>query len=223
MRYFGKALLIIMYPILIVVMIVLLVVLIQQTQENRDAYAEYEKLHEELSIPVEKKDNAKEGIKQVKEFALAIRDEYLNAQDKIETLEEQVETEQKDGYGEIRGSILPFVTEKQGLNQYQRVCAESVANRKVQYCVTVSSIQKDYVLVVPEGEYHVFATFADNPEVGKAYYTEFVECSQGAEGSNCAESLSNEKVNVSVASGGVILNIDPADWKVESNTETEEE
>lgn len=223
MRYFGKALLIIMYPILIVVLIVLVVVLIQQTNENRKAYKAYENLHSELNIPVDKKDSAVDGINQVKDFAIALRNEFVSAQDEIKSLENQVETEQKDGYGEIRGSILPFVTSGTGFNQYQRVCAESVENKNIQYCVSVSAIQEDFVLVVPEGQYYVFSTIQNNPELGQAYYTKYIECSNGAEGQTCTESLSKENVTINIESGGTVLGVDPADWSNVTISDSEDE
>ena len=213
MRTIGKALFIILYPVLIVVLIVLLVTLIQQVNINKEAYAEYEKLYVEFDLQVGKKSDAKEGIVQIGEFTQALKEAFEQSKGKITELEEQIETEQKDGYGEIKGSILPFVTSGAGFNQYQRVCAESMTNKNVQYCVSVSAIQKDYVLVVPEGEYNVFATIqSDVVDSGRAYYTKFVECTKGAEGEKCAESLSGEKMLIKVESGGIVENIDPADW-----------
>lgn len=213
MRTFGKALFIILYPILVVVLIVLLVALIQQVNINKEAYAEYEELYTEFELQAGKKADAQQGIAQIGEYTKALKDAFDQSKDRIAELEDQVETEQKDGYGEVKGSILPFVTAGAGFNQYQRVCAESVANTNIQYCVSVSAIQKDYILVVPEGEYNIFATIqSDIVDSGRAYYTKFVECTKGAEGEKCSESLSQEKIKITVESGGVVENIDPADW-----------
>lgn len=133
---------------------------------------------------------------------------------RITELEAKVSAGETEGYGTITGSILPFVTTTTGLNQYQRVCAQTIDNENVQFCVSVSAIEKDYELLVPNGEYYVFAKIQGDAEAEayKAYYTEFVECNQKAE-DRCSSSLSEKKIPVLVDPAQTVDNVDPADWQ----------
>jgi hypothetical protein len=213
-KLFGKVLLIVMYPIFIVIIIVLSVLLFQQTKNNKDALKEYRSIYKSADIPASEKSKVKDGIKDIGVFISELKSEIQSQNTEIDNLKKQTEADKKEGYGEIRGSILSFVASDGGLNLYQRVCAELKENANLQYCLTVSSIKKDFSLLVPAGEYYVYAEVIGSTEFAntKAYYTEFVKCTQDG-GVQCSESLSDKKVLISVTSGSVKDDVDPQNWK----------
>jgi hypothetical protein len=213
-KSFGKALLIIMYPIFLVIIIVLCVLLFQQTKMNKDALKEYKSVYNSSEMTTSQKSKVKDGIRDFGLYIKELKSEIESQNGEIDNLRKQMEDETRDGYGEIKGSILPVVVKDGGLNLYQRVCAEHKDNANQQYCVTVSSIKKDYSLILPTGEYYVFAEILGSEELlnEKAYFTEFVQCNQSGN-VQCSDSLSDKKVLVNVTSAAVIEKIDPVNWK----------
>ena len=187
-----------------------------KTRDINSALNTYQDIYQENGIGGERKQNVKSAMSDVKSIVKGLYDEIDAKDNQISDLEDKVESEQKDGFGEIKGSILAFVSEGSEFNRYQRVCAETKDNANKQYCVSVSAIGKTYTLVVPEGEYYVFAQLQDDKaNTAKAYFTEFVQCNQAGAEDNCSEGLRKNKVLVPVASGGSVSNIDPIDWEIE--------
>ncbi|BCX13606.1 MAG: hypothetical protein KatS3mg085_138 [Candidatus Dojkabacteria bacterium] len=116
-----------------------------------------------------------------------------------------------DGYGKISGKITAIVREDVGVSEYQVVCAQNVDNENQIYCVGVSSLKANYVLLVPEGQYIVFTTPISSDTIGsdlRAYYTEYVACLQ----SNEEKCKDNDEIKiVNVKEGELTSNIDPLD------------
>lgn len=217
-----KFILILLYPVIVVLLIAVSVLLFVKTREMNSALETYESIYAENGIQGDNKNNVKTAMEDVKGIVSELFNEIAAKESEIEDLEDKVESEQKDGYGEIKGSILAFVSQGAEFNRYQRVCAETKDNVNKQYCVSVSAIGKTFSLVVPEGEYHVFAQLQDDStNTAKAYYTQYVECNQLGAEDNCAESLRKSNVLVTVESGGSVDEVDPIDWEIEGLDITE--
>ena len=125
---------------------------------------------------------------------------------------------QKNGYGEILGKILPFVTSDSSFSQYQLVCAENTNNKNLQYCVTAAAISQDYNLILPAGTYHVSARIVspDNKITNQiTYYSEYIKCIQEKKAAECDTKLSANILNVLVESGKTTANIDPIGWTIQ--------
>ncbi|MCA9381094.1 hypothetical protein KC678_02420 [Candidatus Dojkabacteria bacterium] len=219
-----KFILILLYPVIVVLLITVSILLFVKTRDINSALNTYQDIYQENDIQGDREQNVKSAMSDLKDIVNG-QFEVINSKDsEISDLEDKVESEQKDGYGEVKGSILAFVTEGSSINSYQRVCAESKENTNKQYCVSASAIGKTYTLVVPEGEYYVFAQLqGDSVNTARAYYTEYVQCNQAGAEDNCSEGLRNNKVLVSVASGGSVSDIDPIDWEIEGLNIQEQE
>jgi hypothetical protein len=225
LRFIGKVLFYISYPLLIVGVVVLSVIYLQNRKENKDAIKEYESGYEQYSESEATRKTVKNAVRDLVSLIESKQNEINDKEEEIGELQSKIEKGQAEGYGEITGAILPFVTSQTKLNQYQMVCAESTTNQNKMYCVSVSAVQKQYSLIVPNGEYHVFARIQGEPSsdplfMYKAYFTKYVECGANGEG-NCAESLSAEKVLVKVDSSAKLENVDPIDWQTLSVNESE--
>ncbi len=99
------------------------------------------------------------------------------------------------------------------------VCAEAAGPRRI-HCTDKRMTNRrnrkvTYKLIVPTGDYYVFATIVngEEPAVGyrgyKAYYSEFVKCGLSV---NCP---SHEPIKVTVRAGRTLTGVDPGDWYVE--------
>lgn len=219
MKSFGgkvlKLLLLLLYPVVVVLLVAAGIVLFLRTRDINNALEKYNEIYSEYDIQGTPKQNISNAMEDTKSIVGELFESLDESSREIEDLKDKVESKQKDGYGEIKGSILAFVSQGESFNRYQRVCAETKENESKQYCVSVSAIGKTYTLVVPQGEYYVFAQLQDDTtNTAKAYYTDFVKCNQDGN-ANCEENLSDTKVLVTVESGGVIEGIDPIDWQIE--------
>jgi hypothetical protein len=215
-----KWLLVILYPFVVVALVIFGVLYLTKNGEIVEAQNEYKKVQRTYNIEA----SADQPIaKLIRVVATEIdsKDQALSdAEKEIEDLKSKIENGEKTGLGLIQGAILPFVTNQNGLRQYQMVCAELVDNTNRQYCITVSAIQKKYSLNLPEGEYNVFATVLNSQEYSdKAYYTEFVVCSTSEKNTSCAEALREKKISVKVGADKTVENVDPVDWKFEAAEE----
>ncbi len=205
---------IITYPVLLSVLIAVGFLLWQKERQISESLTTYKQMYSEQSIPGEPKNDISSAIKDVKDNIVSnLYKEISNLNSEIDSLNGMIESAEKEGYGEIRGSILPFVSNEFGLDQYQRVCAQEVDNLNKQFCVSVSAIKKDYALAVPAGSYYVYAQIQNaSDDTFKAYYTEFVQCSR-SEADNCGAALSDKNLIVNVEPSQVVTQIDPIDWK----------
>lgn len=215
-----KWVLVILYPFVVVALVIFAVLYLTKNNEINEAQAEYKKIQRTYEIESSSDTSL---IKSFRSLAQEIdkRDQDLgDLESQIEDLKTKIENGEKTGLGLIQGAILPFVTSQNGLRQYQMVCAELVDNSNKQYCVSVSAIQKKYSLNLPEGDYYVFATVLNNPEyTEKAYYTEFVVCSNSEENKTCSEKLRENKVVVKVQADKTVENVDPVDWDLAKTQE----
>ena len=96
----------------------------------------------------------------------------------------------------------------------QQVCAESMQTKKT-ICVDVEMAenQPDFSLVVPPGDYYVFAQLrqpvGDFTSRYRAYFNEFVRCGIQVD---CNEALHQQYIPVHVESGSTVTEIQPHDW-----------
>ncbi|GAB4285574.1 MAG: hypothetical protein Kow0081_3450 [Candidatus Dojkabacteria bacterium] len=224
-RPFLKYLLVFLYPVIVIGAVVLGVMLFMRENDIRRAMNAYENIYDLEQITGEPKDGI---INAMKDAERLVKEAYQLIDQKnkeISDLNDKIQKEKKVGYGEITGSVAQLVfSTGNDFNQYQRVCAQTVSNPDKQYCVSVAAVQREYSLVVPEGEYYIFAQLQDGSlPTAKAYYTEFVLCSRGAvkQESECnPKDQSKNNIVVTVTNGQVVENIDPIDW---NNIDTEAE
>lgn len=126
------------------------------------------------------------------------------------TLKGQLQTTQIEGYGRISGKIFPVISSSgSGFNQYQRVCAENVENKNIQFCTTVSALGQNYGLYLPQGKYNVYAELVTDT-TKRAYYTGGVNCAQSGR-SDCNVN-DTKQVEVIVEAGKEVKNVDPVAW-----------
>ena len=109
--------------------------------------------------------------------------------------------------GTIKGEVGGPPTEAPG-NLTMKVCAENVANNKVQCTgniqLTESAYTKAYSLELPVGEYNVYSFDTQLPN-DKIYYDKMVTC--GFE-----YGCPNDIIAVKVLAGQTLENINPTDW-----------
>jgi len=98
------------------------------------------------------------------------------------------------------------------------ICAENLATKQIYSThkhvkAKKYQYQVGYKLMVPPGDYHVYAYLPDPAKWGaafprdyRAYYSEFVKCGQTI---NCK---SHAPIVVRVKSGETLSGIDPQDW-----------
>lgn len=109
--------------------------------------------------------------------------------------------------GTIQGT-LGYPSE--GVPAEIEVCAQNTQTQAVQ-CTgqTKEGGKAAYKIAVPAGTYVVYAKFPENSNMFKgykAYYSEFVTCGLKA------ECQSHKPIEVKVAAGQTVSNIDPNDW-----------
>jgi hypothetical protein len=113
-----------------------------------------------------------------------------------------------------KGTISGNVGYPAGTAPAQTVCAVSVSNSSLKYCVDFPGGNSlAYTLSVPAGTYYVYASLktaqGDFTTSYKAYYNKYVTCQ--TEG-NCAMGLHTQYVPVAVTAGGSSTGINPTDW-----------
>lgn len=146
-----------------------------------------------------------------------LNDEIQGLRNENNTLKEQLDSTVQEGFGQIKGEILPFIVGDSSFSQYQLVCAQNVSNRNLQYCITVSALEKDYTLVVPAGKYEVTARIASNDSniviaKYKGTYTEYIKCAKEKASSQCNKSQLTKPVQIEIKSNQTLEHIDPIDW-----------
>lgn len=210
-----KLFLIVLYPFVLFGLVFFGFLYLTKNNEINEAQAEYKKIQKTYEVEASTDTSLVKSLKSLTQEIEKRNKKIDELELQIEELKTKIESSEKTGLGLIQGSILPFVTNQNGLRQYQMVCAELVDNSNKQYCVSVSAIQKKYSLNLPEGDYYVFATVLNNPEyTEKAYYTEFVVCSNSEENKTCSEKLRDNKVVIKVQADKKVENVDPVDWSL---------
>lgn len=138
-----------------------------------------------------------------------------------EELQSKIDTLQIEGMGTISGEIFPLITSTEGgFNQYQRVCARQATNKNVMYCATVSATQGDFSLILSPGTYEVFAelfihaTADESAFEAKAFYSEYVKCTQEKENdAECNAEKGTTPIEIEVKAGETLENVDPIHWQ----------
>lgn len=163
---------IISYPVLIVGLIALAILFFVRNNELNQIRDQFRTAQENLNS------NTQESQITIENLQQSFND--LNKEiSKLKTENDQLKAEAEEvkaqGFGEVRGSTVPFIVGDSTFSQYQLVCAENILNKNLQFCRTVPAIEKDFRLPVPAGTYQVFArVVGSNSSFSeqKAYYTE---------------------------------------------------
>jgi gas vesicle protein len=145
-----------------------------------------------------------------------MKSENEDLKKKVSDYEEELKKQEVEGFGKITGEILPFIVGDENFNQYQIVCAENVNNNKVRFCLTVQASKKQFSLNVPKGSYYVFAnidTTNDSLKGYKAYYTEYIKCTEEKDPSECNASDLTKPVEIKIEASKTVSDVDPIDWK----------
>jgi predicted Holliday junction resolvase-like endonuclease len=145
-----------------------------------------------------------------------MKNENESLKKQVSEYEEELKKQEIEGFGKINGEILPFIVGDENFNQYQVVCAESVNNNKVRFCLTVQASKKQFSLNVPKGSYYVFATIDTTNETlkgYKAYYTEYIKCTEEKDPSECNVADLTAPVEIKIEASRTVGNVDPIDWK----------
>jgi hypothetical protein len=176
-----------------------------------DARKEKNNLANKLSEVVQERDR----------LASTADESQTSLQKKIDDLEREVDSLKSEnaklkntsisGFGKIKGKVTPIVIDGENFSEYQVVCAQDVEVESRLYCVGVSSLKGEYTLLIPEGQYIVFATPINANTIGsslRVYYTEYVACLRSEE-SKCQD---NDEIKiVNVLEGKVVEGVDPLD------------
>jgi len=156
-----------------------------------------------------KVDNLKSNNNELNNQITALKDQNSSMQTKIDNF-------QKNGYGEIDGKISgQVILNDNNVSQYQNVCAENINNTNLQYCQNVSTINQNFILLVPAGTYRVYARILNKDKIViptyHASYTEYVKCIDEKAIDQCDIKLSKNIINISVKPGEKNININPVD------------
>ena len=208
LRIFAIAL----YPILLVGLIAFAVLFFVRNNEPNQIKDQFRQAQDNLN------QNSQESqitISNLQESFNDLNKEISQLKAENEELKVDAEAVKAQGYGQIKGSTVPFIIGDSTFSQYQLVCAENVLNKNLQYCRTVPAIDKDFTLLVPAGTYQVFARVVGSDSKlseAKAYYTEYIKCVREKSSANCETTLSGKNIQVVIASGQTLTSIDPIDW-----------
>jgi hypothetical protein len=212
--FIGKILLVIFILISLGINVGLAVAYIRKSndlnavnQTYRDAQANLNSENQESQITI---DNLEKSFSD-------LNDEVERLRRENEMLENDAEEQTKKGFGEIRGEVLPFIVGDSSFSQYQLVCAENITNKNLQYCVTVSALDRNYAIVLPEGKYEVNSRIVtQDPKLVlanyKAYYTEYIKCVREKGQSECDRSQLSKAIQIEVKANQIVNNINPIDW-----------
>jgi hypothetical protein len=209
-----KALFIFMYLFFVVASIVLAVLLYMKITELNNINSAY---NETATLLNQSEEESQVTIDNLQNSFRELNSEVNRLKAENSGLKNELDRQLKNGYGTIRGDILPLLVGSSSFSQYQLVCAENTANANLKYCVTASAYDSSYILVLPSGTYIVSANIvSDGTNLNTSYkgsYTEFVKCvkENGEKGCNKGE-LSGKVLTVQVDSGKTVSNIDPTDW-----------
>lgn len=179
-------------------------------EEVNDLKSDKEELEAQLTLE-DSEENALES--ELEQENLDLKDELERVKAENKDLSSKIDSKK----GTISGRVSPVVLQNLGLSKYQLVCAINTANKNIQYCQTVSTVEGSYSLIVPAGTYNVRASAinSDNQEVAtgfNAFYTEYVVCIQNNDVDSCSTDLSSKNAGVEVRAGSKVEKIDPVDW-----------
>lgn len=217
LRRLGKLFVYVSYPIILIALIAFVALFFVRNKQLQDLESTFEQARQEL--------NSENADKQITIEDLQAEFTSLTAEvSSLRTQNAQLEAElaqtQLTGYGTIAGEILPFITSGTAdFSQYQRVCAESVANPNLQICRTVPAIAKAYTLSVPVGKYKVYAEIFPTPNAdsalfgAKAYYTAYVACVQDKSVEECNEAEMKAALELDIKAGVRVSKVDPISWQ----------
>ncbi|MFS8130416.1 MAG: hypothetical protein ACMG57_00405 [Candidatus Dojkabacteria bacterium] len=207
----GRVILVLFILVLIGVSAALGIAFFLKNQELNNIYSEYNQATTNLN-------------KSDKENQITIgnlQDSYKDLNQKVTTLTQENDDLKKkilqDGFGAIKGTILPFLVGDSTLGQYQLVCARNVNNGNLIFCVSVSALDPKFTLSLPEGSYYITSSIlsADGKSTLANYqasYTDYIQCVAQSGVSKCDKTKLIKTIQVDIAAGKTIENVNPTDW-----------
>lgn len=207
----GRIVIVLFILVLIGISTALGIALFLKTRELNNIYSEYDQATQNLN----------QSDKQNQITIGNLQDSYKDLNQKITTLTQENNDLKKrllqDGFGAIKGTILPFLVGDSTIGQYQLVCARRVDNTNLVFCVSVSALETKFTLSLPEGSYYVTANIlaADGKSTVPTYqatYTEYIQCVAQSGVSKCDKSKLTKTVQVEITAGKTVENVNPTDW-----------
>lgn len=207
----GKVALVFFILILVGIIVALGIAFFFKNRELNNIYSEYNQATQNLN----------QSDKQNQITIGNLQDSYKELNSKIDSLtKENTDLKAKllqEGFGAIKGTILPFLVGDSTTGQYQLVCAQSVSNGNIKYCLTVPALSPKFTMALPEGKYTAYAQIISND--GKtvvpnyqANYTEYIKCVVTTSVDKCDKSKLSNSVQVEVKAGQTATDINPTDW-----------
>lgn len=207
----GRVALVFFILILIGVAVAFGIAYFLKNRELNNIYAEYNQATQNLN----------QSDKQNQITIGNLQDSYKELNLKIEDLTKENDDLKKktavEGFGTLKGSILPFLAGDSNFGQYQQVCAINLDNSSLTYCVTVSGMDPKFTLVVPAAKYAVSAKIVNKNGEGtvegyKANFTEYVQCVAKSGVASCDKTKLTKKVQLDIKAGETTENVNPTDW-----------
>ncbi|MEP7103807.1 MAG: hypothetical protein ABI721_03800 [Candidatus Dojkabacteria bacterium] len=211
LKKIGKILVILLILVLIGIIAALGVAYFFKNRDLNDIYSQYNQAT----------DNLNKSDQENKITINNLQDSYKELNQKIDDLtKENNDLKSKvnvQGFGIVKGTILPFIVGDATLGQYQLVCASNISNANIQNCVSVSSLEPKFMMALPEGSYNFTARIqtADAKSTMANYratYSEYIQCVSKNGLSKCDKSKLTKAVQVDVKAGQTLENVNPIDW-----------
>src|SRR5690606_20133643 len=114
LRFLAKLFFIVTYPLMLVAIVVLGILFFTERQTNNSALNEYKTFLSEKAPNSTPKNNIKDSVTELISIINAFNTEVENLKEENQKLANSLEEGKKEGYGEIQGNILPFVTTQEG-------------------------------------------------------------------------------------------------------------
>ncbi|MEO6729545.1 MAG: hypothetical protein ABIM99_06515 [Candidatus Dojkabacteria bacterium] len=207
----GKIALVFFILVLIGIAVAFGIAYFLKNRELNNIYSEYNQATQNLN----------QSDKQNQITIGSLQDSYKELNTKITNLTQENDDLKKqllqEGYGAVKGTILPFLVGDSTIGQYQLVCAQSVSNGNLYFCLTVSALSPKYTLALPEGKYTIIAKIqtADGKTTVQNYqatYSEYIQCVVNGSVDKCDKTKLTKPLQVDVKAGKTLEDINPTDW-----------
>lgn len=216
-KFILKLIFYVTYPILIIALIIVSTILVVKMRELDSLNHTFSQATSELN---EENTNKEITIEDLKKEFNNLSSEVLKLRSENAELKQVAEKSQAEGFGAISGRVFPVInSDGSGFSQYQKVCAELISNKNITTCRTVTAVQQSYSMSLPAGSYNVYAELYPKPDKSsplanvKAYYSEYIKCTQAGEGTICDDKKLTAPVAVEVITAVTKTDVDPIDWR----------
>lgn len=207
----GRILLVLFILVLIGIGVAFGIAYFLKNRELNNIYGEYNQATQNLN----------QSDKQNQITIGNLQDSYTELNQKIDSLtKENTDLKGKllqDGFGGIKGTILPFLVGDSVTGQYQLVCAVNTLNVNLQYCLTVSALSTKFSLALPEGKYSLNSRILSSDGKStlanyQASYTDYIQCVIQTGVDKCDKTKLTKTIQFDVKAGQTLENINPVDW-----------